>query len=147
MEAKQTINYTKSNIGGWRYCEMRKYLRHNVFDNLPDDLKLIIKPVDKLTSKGEENDEIETTSDKLFLLSESEVFDKIVNSAIGEGNQYQYFVDGGFKIKYRLDSSYSWWLRSPDVGGKTCFNYINSTPSCNRYATDGFDGVVFGFCI
>ena len=147
MTTTKKMNTTNTNVGGWKDSEMRTYVNVNVYDNLSQEVKDVIKPVNKLTSEGNRSTNIITTSDKLFLLSEVEIFGSTTWSASGEGSQYQYFADGGSKIKYQTGSSSYWWERSPSISytnGFCSVNYYGSANSDIAYMTNG---VVFGFSI
>ena len=122
-------------------------LDYIIYNNLPQEVKDIIKPVNKLTSEGNKSTNITTTSDKLFLLSEVEIFGLTTYSASGEGSQYQYFADGGSKIKYKSGSSYYWWERSPGVSSTRGFCNVLSSGRANDNGADFTIGVVFGFSI
>ena len=147
MTTTHVMNSSGSNAGGWENSEMRTYVNGNVYDNLSQEVKDVIKPVNKLTSEGNKSTNITTTSDKLFLLSEVEIFGSTTYSASGEGSQYQYFADGGSKIKYKSGSSSCWWERSPRVSCTGSFCYVINGGSANFNFADGTSGVVFGFSI
>ena len=115
--------------------------------NLPSALRNVIKAVNKLTSAGNQSATINTTSDKLFLLSEVEIFGSTPNSKSGEGSQYDYYKAGNSKVKKVNGSANYWWERSPNSGSTSdfCRVNINGDPTYN----DAFygDGVAFGFCV
>ena len=147
MTTTAPMNDTMTNVGGWKDSKMRTYVNNDVYSSLPSDLQAVIKSVDKLTSEGNKSTNITTTSDKLFLLSEVEIFGSTVYSASGEGSQYQYFTDGGSKIKYKSGSSDFWWERSPSVRSAYGFcGVYNDGVASGNFASDTF-GVVFGFSI
>ena len=147
MTTTHAMNSTKTNVGGWKDSEMRTYVNGNVYDNLSQEVKDVIKPVNKLTSEGNKSTNITTTSDKLFLLSEVEIFGSTTYSASGEGSQYQYFADGGSKIKYKSGSLYYWWERSPYVSSAYDFCRVSNGGSANNSYVYDTCGVVFGFSI
>ena len=89
---------------------------------------------------------IETVSDKLFLLSEVEIFGSTSYSAAGEGTQYDYYKAGNSKVKKRNGSAANWWERSPYASISTYFCLVDSVGGANSsYASDAI-GVAFGFC-
>ena len=149
MTTKHVMNSTDTNVGGWEDSEMRTYLNETVHNSLPQEVKNIIKLVNKKTSEGNKSTNIITTSDKLFLLSEAEIFGNTTYSASGEGSQYQYFTDGGSKIKYQTGSStrWYWWERSPYVGHSRSFCGVNIDGFADYNGAGGTIGVVFGFSI
>lgn len=97
------MNAQNTNVGGWESCEMRTVTLETIYNYLPDEVKAVIKPVDKLTSEGDTSDSIVTTSDKLWLPSHDEVFgtnlgqtNDYMRSFPGEGHQYEYFAEAEF---------------------------------------------------
>jgi hypothetical protein len=108
------MNDTNTNAGSWRDSEMREYLQNELFDALPGDLQAVIRDVDKIT--GDCYNPIPTgnitTSDKLFLLAEYEVFGYIEWSIPSEAyalQQYAFYTADSIAVK---DDNW-WWLRSP----------------------------------
>ena len=89
---------------------------------------------------------INTTADKLFLLSEIEIFGSVSYSKSGEGTQYDYYKAGNSKAKNYNGSAYYWWERSPD--GRTFTKFCNVTGESNASHRDAdYDvGVAFAFC-
>lgn len=69
----------------------------------------------------------ETTKDKMFLVSRSQIFGTKENN-IDEGEYYPYYSDdSGRTIKYRNGSATYWWLRSPYAG--SAYGVRNVAPS------------------
>ena len=100
-----------------------------------------------MTSTGNQTTTINTTSDKLFLLSEIEIFGTRSYSVAGEGSQYEWYKAGNSKIKYRSGSAVDWWERSPHSSSATYFCYVNSAGNAvNNNASNSY-GVFFGFCV
>ena len=100
----------------------------------------------KKASVGGGSTTIETVSDKLFLLSEVEIFGSTTDSAAGEGTQYDYYKAGNSKIKKRNGSAARWWERSPRASSSTSFCAVNSTGSAGSVGAGNTFGVAFGFC-
>lgn len=114
---------------------------------LPAELRDVIKPVVKLTGTGGGSDDVTSTDDKLFLLSQAEVCGDSTYTADGEGEQYEYFKDAANRVKRRGGSARIWWLRSPHVSNSTNFRYIGSAGSVGISFASGACGVSFGFCV
>ena len=141
------MNNSDTNDGGWKSSVMRTSTMVTLFNGLASDLKAVIKPVDKITSKGNKLTTKDTTSDKLFLLSEIEIFGSIEYSVSGEGSQYQFYKSGNSKIKKVGASAAFWWERSPCATNTTDFCHVGSSGNANYdYASNSY-GVAFGFCI
>ena len=147
MNTTAKMNNYRSNTTGWKSCEMRTSVLNSIFLSLPADLQKAIKAVNKLTSAGGQSDTINTTSDKLFLLSEVEIFGSTTNSKSGEGRQYAYFRAGNSKVK-KVDGSDSfWWERSPYAYGDTSFCAVDYSGEGSVYNADYSYGVSFGCCV
>lgn len=147
MNATAQMNSSNTNSGGWTSCAMRTSVLNSIFSSLPADLQKAIKAVNKLTSAGNQSATINTTSDKLFLLSEVEIFGSTTYSKSGEGSQYAYYKAGNSKVKKVNGSASTWWERSPDGGDSTYFCIVNGDGSANSYNASNSYGVAFGFCI
>ena len=101
----------------------------------------------KVTSKGNNQSGLETTSDKLFLLSEIEVFGATQYSYAGEGKQYEYYTAGNSTIKKVNGSANYWWERSPYSGNTSGFCYVGNGGAAGGNGASGSRGVSFGFCV
>lgn len=84
-------NTEYTNKGGWDACELRKWLNSEFLECCSDDLRSVIRPVIKLTSAGECSDEIIKSVDRIFILSEKEVYGRVMYSVPGEGSWYEYY--------------------------------------------------------
>ena len=151
MYAGERMNATADNSTGWSGSEMRTTTMSEILAAMPSEVQNAIKAVDKLTLKGDKSG-LETTSDKLFLLSETEVTGgSYWNGGYEEGSRYDAFYnDVSTQIMSPLNRDVvSWWLRTPknDSANTDRFMAINGS----GYATSGTAeittfGVVFGFC-
>lgn len=140
------MNDTNTNVGGWRDCQMRTQTMPALKALLPAEVQAGIRPVNKLTSAGNQSSSIVTTSDELFLPSEVEVFGSIKYSAAGEGTQYEYYQAGNSKVKNRSGNAYRWWERSPRSSNSTSFCRVNISGDANAFAAIDSIGVPFCFC-
>lgn len=115
---------------------------------LPSALQNVIKAVNKLTSAGNNSATINTTSDKLFLLSAVEIFGSTASwSYPGEGSQYAYYKAGNSKVKKVNGSADSWWERSPCRGSTDNFCYVDSNGYDSIDIASSSYGVSFAFCV
>lgn len=165
--AEAPMNQTDTNAGGWEASQMRAYLNGDGMALLPEDLKKVVAPVDKLTNNvGETQDvsAVTTTSDSLWLLSAAELCGSIdwysdpsYNAVLNaEGFEYQLFRDtavdssnaNDILVKNYQNSPSNWWERSPYPGRSDFFQlvYSDGNPYDVDYAS-GSDGVVPGFCL
>ena len=143
----QTVmNSSSTNSGGWKNCAMRVTHLPAILALMPNEVKSGVKEVNKLTSAGNQSTSIDTTADKLFLLSEIEVFGSINRSASGEGKQYDYYAAGNSKMKYKDGTLFGWWERSPSIANTNYFCYVNRTPTADHYGANTTFGISFAFC-
>ena len=153
---RRYMNATNTNVGGWTSSYMRQTVLNidgsDIGSFLPSDLKLVLKPVDKLTSPGNNvGTPIQTTSDKLFLLSEIEVLGTASRSFAGEGSQYAWYSTNNTaadRIKQQpAGTNYTWWKRSPNSGNTTDFCTVLDNGNAFHYFASGARGVSFGLCV
>lgn len=142
----KNMNRSNTNSGGWTSCAMRSTNLPAILSLMPTEVQNGIREVNKLTSAGSQSATINTTADKLFLLSEIEIFGSVSYSKSGEGTQYDYYKAGNSKVKKFNGSTISWWERSPRGNTSTpfCCVYINGAAS-SSYASNA-NGVAFAFC-
>ena len=147
LNTTYSMNGSNTNVNGWRGSTMRTSTMATLLNQLSSDLKSVLKFVNKVTSKGNNSSGLETTSDKLFLLSEIEVFGATQYSYAGEGKQYEYYTAGNSTIKKVNGSAYNWWERSPYSGNTIYFCYVNYNGNANTSGASYSNGVSFGFCV
>ena len=146
---KYPMNSTNTNVGGWKSCAMRTSSLPSIKALMPSEVQSAIKAVNKKTSAGSKSTTINTTSDELFLLSVVEVWGSNTNSVAGEGSQYDYYANGGSKIKGQVGYSgnINWWQRSPHAGSANYFCQISASGSAGYYYADQTTiGCSFAFC-
>lgn len=140
------MNPSNQNNSGWVNCAMRKTHLPEVMTKLPTEVQTGIKEVNKLGSAGGGSSTISTIADKLFLLSEVEIFGTASNSFSGEGTQYDYYKAGNSKEKYYNGSNQTWWTRSPHTGTKYWVGVKNDGSNSFYYGAVGSNYVSFAFC-
>ena len=144
-DAKQ-MNSTNTNNGGWTSCAMRSTHLPAILALMPTEVQNGIREVNKLTSAGNQSATINTTADKLFLLSEVEIFGRSTYSKSGEGAQYDYYKAGNSKLKNRNGSTFGWWERSPVGSMSLAFCFVQNTGNAYYSLATNTFGVAFGFC-
>lgn len=144
-ETKQ-MNSSNTNSGGWQNSAMRTTHLPAILNMMPAEVKAAIRDVQKKSSAGNQSSSIQTTNDKLFLLSEIEIFGSTTYSFAGEGKQYAYYQAGNSKVKNLSGSAYNWWERSPYSSNSTNFCRVNSNGSAGAGNASYSYGVAFGFC-
>ena len=147
LAGKAQMNSSNTNSGGWENCAMRKSNMATYLSQLTSAWQNAIKQVNKLSSAGSQSTTIKTTADKLFLLSEVEIFGSTSYSVSGEGTQYAYYKAGNSKVKNVSGSAYTWWERSPNASNTTAFCNVASGGNANYSTASNSYGVAFGFCV
>ena len=140
------MNSSNTNSGGWQNSAMRTTRLPAILALMPAEIQAGIREVQKKTSAGNKSSSIQTTNDKLFLLSEIEIFGSTTYSFAGEGTQYDYYKAGNSEVKNFSGSAYYWWERSPFSGssGRFCGVYYSGGAGFSN--ADNSSGVAFGFC-
>ena len=135
------MNETQTNTTGWSGSAMRKTTMPEILKTMPEEVQNAIKAVNKETLNGT-RDGLETTSDKLFLLSEIEVNGSVYfSNNFAEGARYAYYTDVNTQIM-----NASWWLRGPGKNNAIGFTQINTSGYMANGSAEYACGVVFGFC-
>ena len=142
----KAMNSSNTNSGGWKNSAMRTTHLPAILALMPTEVQNGIREVSKKTSAGGASSTIETVSDKLFLLSEVEIFGSTSYSAAGEGTQYDYYKAGNSKVKKRNGSAANWWERSPYASDSTYFCLVFSNGGAYDSNASRAYGVAFGFC-
>ena len=126
---------------------MDEWLNGDLYNSLPDDLKSIIKNVYKGYVKNGASSYAEFSPMKIFLFSESEIFDSIQYATPMEGLQYPYFKTAANRIKTKNDliSNYPWSTRSKESNSDWVAVSTNGTVQLND--RENSIGVCFAFCI
>ena len=138
------MNATATNTGGWEKSELRQKMNSGEIWNLmPSDLQSKVKAVTKLTNNvngTDKNAAVTATSDKLFLLSYSEIVATPYSGWsnylwIGnEGTQYEAFkgkVTNNYSGNESLKIGSSWWERSvnPSLSNRFLLVSTSGDPS------------------
>ena len=142
----KNMNSSNTNSGGWTSCAMRSTHLPAILALMPTEVQNGIREVNKMTSAGSQSATINTTADKLFLLSEVEIFGSTTYSEAGEGTQYDYYKAGNSKVKKQNGSAAYWWERSPYGSHSTAFCFVNSYGGAGYNNGSYAIGVAFGFC-
>lgn len=126
------MNDDYTNAGGWKQSKMRTSTMEMIYGYLPDEVKAVIKSVDKVTALYESSGALDTTSDKLFLFSQREVMGNNMYSTTSqtsfpnEGEQYEYFKNAPIPNPKTGTGAFS------VLEGTGCF-YTSDTAVANKY--------------
>lgn len=143
---RNMMNGGNTNSGGWTSCDMRSTNLSAILALMPTEVQNGIQEVNKLTSEGSRSTTISTTADKLFLLSEIEIFGNITYSVSGEGTQYDYYKVGNSKVKNYNGSANYWWQRSPYIGNYTSFCAVSKSGLADFITANDVYCISFAFC-
>lgn len=143
---KYALTTADNNIKGWVNCLMRSTTLPTILSLMQSEVQNNIREVNKFTSIGNKEPTIGITADKLFLLSEIEIFNTTTCSFIGEGTQYAYYANGGETRKYLKGSFENWWERSPAIDNQGYCLVYNGTSNKNVYPSRNNMGLSFAFC-
>ena len=144
-DTKQMYIINSNNVG-WTNCAMRRNHLPAILALMPTEVQNGIREVNKLTSAGNQSSTINTTADKLFLLSEIEIVGSVKYSKSGEGTQYDYYKAANRMLKRLNGSANAWWERSPHDSSSNRFCNVDSNGSNSYYYAKYALGVAFGFC-
>ena len=143
------MNAENSNTGGWEKSELRQKMNSGeIWKLMPSDLQSKVKAVTKLTNNvngTDKNAAVTATSDKLFLLSYSEIVPTSYWASSypwtsSEGTQYEAFkgkVTNNYSGNESLKIGSYWWERSvgPDSSNYFLYVYTGGDPSGSNLAT------------
>ena len=146
------MNAENSNTGGWEKSELRQKMNSGeIWKLMPSDLQSKVKAVTKLTNNvngTDKNAAVTATSDKLFLLSYSEIVPTSYWASSypwtsSEGTQYEAFkgkVTNNYSGNESLKIGDRWWERSVRPNDSGYFLGVNAggDPSGNNSATNSY---------
>lgn len=150
------MNDSATNVGGWMDSKMRTETMAMLLEQLPNDLRNVIKLVNKPTSAGNESKEVINSLDKLWLFSYVEITGTSAVQFSPEGSQYEYWrtiKDGttqADRIKYLsngIGDESGWWLRSSNNLNNNSFLCVNGDGNIYGFSAKVAYGVSFGFCV
>ncbi|MCI8538608.1 MAG: hypothetical protein HFF18_08135 [Oscillospiraceae bacterium] len=140
LKTKWHMNTTYTNKGGWTVSNMRRYLNEWIFEQLPDDLQIIIKPR-----------VIQNSLDRLWLFSQMEILGnyEFTEKDTDFDAQMPYFKRKSNRVKGLGKDGVAtrWWDRSHYVGNTLSFYRIDAGGGCDADAANCSYGVSFGFCV
>lgn len=142
------MNHEATNAGGWEGSAFRSVLNGQIYNQIQNDAKEIIKPVKKLTSGGNTSTEIIQSRDFLFLFSAEEVTGSANSySASGEGKRYDRFSRKNDRIREMDGEIVTWGLRSPGIQNSNLYCIITVNQSVGGVFANTWQNIAFGFGI
>lgn len=166
MMADSTVGAQAMNDGDdadWSATSLRTWLNGEFLSLLPTEVSGKIVEVTKTTTRATDMSAQETTADKVWVISYSELVGDIdsgssrFGSYLSEGAQYQMFADFGCiwsenSEHYKVSGGLArWWTRSPDpLSSSNVIAPDNETGApgyARNHAVSDAVGVVPAFCI
>ena len=169
------MNTSHTNVGGWKNSYMRNTIlgstkaangnagtdtatspkANTLMSCLPAELRAVMKPMtiytDNVGGGSNSASNVTATVDYLPLLAEYEIFGSNSYANTNETShqtQYEYFRDGGSKVKYRSDSTGStahWWARSLYRHNSSYFCTVNGYGNASNHHAGYSYGVAPAF--
>ena len=121
------MNPTNTNTGGWPTTEMETYLNSDIYNALPADLQSVIINTNLVSSRGFQEANNLTSTDKLYLLESKEVYGNSVGTASNVTRQLDYYANQGVTA-----SNYSLAIKQMD-GTNSAWQLRSTTFSNNNY--------------
>ena len=122
--------------GGWEDSELRKWLNLDFAKTLPTGLQELIRPT--IRKSTDSQGRIHTTTDRLFLPTESELFGSAIYSACECGLRYPVFSTSKDRIVTAENGDGDWWWTSSVmVGSTTSFVLVSNNGYVGNYSTSG----------
>lgn len=144
------MNSTNTNAGSWESSLMKTWLNGTFYDMLPSGLQSFLKSFKVLTATEYNASTNRTSTQKLALFAEKEVFGSKTYSTDTEANaliQLDYFKTSSNRIKTVNGSASNWWLRSPIYSNAIHFCRVSSNDSSYFNDASGSLGVLAFGCI
>lgn len=155
------MNTSNTNSGGWKSSYMRSTICPAFLSAMPTEWQNVIAACTKYSDNtgGGSNTAsyVTSTSDKIWLLAECEVFGSGYGySGSGYANdaeknyqkQYDYYKNGNSKVKYKHNATTTachWWLRSVHANVSHRFCIVTTDGSANHGSAHYSFGFAPGF--
>ena len=144
------MNSTNTNSGSWNSSARRTWCNNTYYNALPTYFKNNAVNMSIITAATYNGSSNQTTTDKVALFAEGEIFDARSQSNQTEYNaltQVQYYKTAANRIKKLNGSANAWWERSPYYSYATAFCLVNNNGSANYAGASYTHGLAPFFCI
>lgn len=150
------MNTSGTNANGWKSSYMRGTICPAFLTALPTEWQNVIAACTKYSDNtgGSKNtaSNVNSTSDKIWLLSEFEVQGARSYANSAEQNyqkQYDYYKNGNSKVKYQHNAQTTacyWWLRSASISpSANSFCFVSTSGRANGVNASNANGFAPGF--
>lgn len=135
--------------GGWKASSLRKWLNGPFYDLLPEDLRDVIHPVVKDSYTGGLATDRNTTLDRIFILSEAEIFGRGIYSRGDEGPWYEWYRQPGVSYTRRDSAGHLTcaWTRSPEANSDEYGCVIRPGGAPGSIGVTSSVRTTFAFCL
>jgi len=141
---EHNMNSTATNVGGWPATEMRQYLNGDIYNALPADLQSTIIDTKVVSGHGNSDSANFTSTDKLYLLSTTEVLGQEYGYDYDTGRnntrQLDYYLAQGVTtrnnsgaIKQLNGTNNFWWLRTANSNINGAFHGVRFNGNRDNY--------------
>lgn len=144
------MNSTNTNVNGWRGSARRTWCNNVYYNALPTELRSMTLQSKIKSSTGNSRTTIETTTDKIFLPCEYNVFGTTSYSVAGEDTvQWDWYKTNANRVKKAgsTGSAYAWWERSPGAGSSYRFCLVSGGGNASSDNADAARGLAPCGCI
>ena len=155
------------NVDGWPGSEMRTYANGAFFNNLPEDLRNVIKATKVVSGHGSGDNNAERedgnweSEDKIYLLSAHEVYEDGTSNQVSNRDtawdktrQLDYYANLGVTasnysgaIKKSNGSNSNWWLRGAFSGHDNDFLIVTNRGDWGSHYANAANGLAPAFRI
>lgn len=153
------MNSTNTNVGGWPASSIRGYVKNDIYNALPAELRNVIINTKAVSGRGYSDTENFTSTDKLYLLDAKEIYGSTFSSSYNTAKEYErqldYYQAQGVTtssharaIKKLNGTAKTWWLRSASFYYTAIpFFAVNSNGGWSRTDANSSAGVSPAFRI
>ena len=147
---KHVMNSTSTNVGGWPASELYTYVKNDIYNALPTELKSSIINTTVVSGHGSADASNFTSTDKLYLLSPIEVnLSTSSDSAQANTRTLDFYQGKGNndRIKILNGGAQWWWLRAANSNLSHNFIDVRTSGTLNSPNAHSSNGVAPAFRI
>ena len=148
LVTRHKLNSTDTNAGGWLGCELRSWMRSDLYNSIPEAIRNSIVEVNKTYADfvSTNTTETKTCVDNIWIPSDLEVTGVVSNFETSGCNYATHFNNVGLAKYVEKIYSESWWLRSSAEKNNVWMRSVAKQGGIDYAHPTGNFGVVLGFC-
>lgn len=145
---RHKLNSTDTNAGGWLGCELRSWMRSDLYNSIPEAIRNSIVEVNKTYADfvSTNTTETKTCVDNIWIPSDLEVTGVVSNFETSGCNYATHFNNVGLAKYIEKIYSEAWWLRSSAEKNNAWMRSVTKQGGVDYAHPTGDFGVVLGFC-